>query len=100
LATFGGKGQPVCASTPAVKSSPDGSRFAHPGNLSLTPQFLVVGEEQLRQCGLSRQKISYLTAIARAFEEKTLIPSQWDRMSDGDVVRQLVSSTSQGRRKQ
>jgi DNA-3-methyladenine glycosylase II len=53
-------------------------------------QFLTVGEDKLRQCGLSRQKISYLSAIARAFEEGTLTPSRWERMSDGEVVRQLV----------
>ncbi len=54
-------------------------------------QFLTVAEEQLRQCGLSRQKIDYLTAIARAFEEQTLTPSRWERMSDEEVVSQLVS---------
>jgi DNA-3-methyladenine glycosylase II len=45
-------------------------------------QFLAVEEDNLRQCGLSRQKIGYITAIARAFEEGTLTPSTWTRMSD------------------
>jgi DNA-3-methyladenine glycosylase II len=53
-------------------------------------QLLTVEEDTLRQCGLSRQKISYLTAIARAFEEGTLTPSKWTGMSDGEVVRQLM----------
>ena len=53
-------------------------------------QFLTFGEDALRQCGLSRQKISYLTAIARAFEEGILIPSKWHGMNDEEVVRQLV----------
>jgi DNA-3-methyladenine glycosylase II len=53
------------------------------------PHFLVVEEDTLRQCGLSRQKISYLSAIARAFEEGTLTPSRWERMSDEEVVSQL-----------
>ncbi|MGH2415989.1 MAG: DNA-3-methyladenine glycosylase family protein [Microcystaceae cyanobacterium] len=54
------------------------------------PQSLAVGEDDLRQCGLSRQKIGYLTAIARAFEAGTLTPSTWKRMSDEEVVTQLV----------
>jgi DNA-3-methyladenine glycosylase II len=54
------------------------------------PQFLAVGEDALRQCGLSRQKISYLTAVARAFEEGILTPTTWQKMSDDEVVRQLV----------
>ena len=53
-------------------------------------QLLTVEPEQLRQCGLSRQKISYLTAIALAFAEETLTPSQWKAMSDQEVVSQLV----------
>ena len=54
------------------------------------PQLLTVGEDQLRQCGLSRQKISYLTVIARAFEEGTLTPSKWPGMSDREVASQLM----------
>jgi DNA-3-methyladenine glycosylase II len=58
---------------------------------TISPQQLLrVGEDALRQCGLSRQKISYLTAIARAFEEGILTPSTWQTMSDDEVVRQLV----------
>ena len=53
-------------------------------------QILRAESEQLREYGLSRQKISYLTAIARAFVEGTLIPSQWTTMSDEEVVSQLV----------
>jgi DNA-3-methyladenine glycosylase II len=55
------------------------------------PQLLTVGEDALRQCGLSRQKISYLTAIALAFEEGTLTPSRWERMSDEEMISQLVA---------
>ncbi len=56
-----------------------------------TSQFLTVGEDDLRQCGLSRQKIGYITAIARAFEQETLTPSNWQSMSDQEVVSQLVA---------
>lgn len=53
-------------------------------------QLLTVREEVLRQCGLSRQKISYLTAIASAFEQEILTPGQWDQMGDEAIVRQLI----------
>lgn len=53
-------------------------------------QLLTVGEDDLRRCGLSRQKIGYMSAIAHAFEEGILIPNTWNRMSDDEVVSQLV----------
>lgn len=53
-------------------------------------QFLTVEVEQIRQCGLSRQKIDYIMAIARAFEEETLTPSRWEKMSDEEVASQLI----------
>jgi DNA-3-methyladenine glycosylase II len=53
-------------------------------------QLLRVGEDKLRQCGLSRQKISYLSASACAFENGILTPSKWPDMSDREVTSQLV----------
>ena len=50
---------------------------------------LALRDEQLRQCGLSRQKISYLKAIARGFEAEILTPNQWETMSDQEVITQL-----------
>lgn len=54
-------------------------------------QLLTVREEVLRQCGISRQKISYLTAIANAFEQEILPSNQWYEMGDEAIVRQLVA---------
>lgn len=54
-------------------------------------QVLAVEEDQLRQCGLSRQKISYIREIARAFEEKILTPNTWETMSDREIVNQLTT---------
>jgi DNA-3-methyladenine glycosylase II len=53
-------------------------------------QFLKVEEDKLRQCGLSRQKIDYMTGIARAFEEGIFTSSRWETMNDQEVVSQLV----------
>ena len=52
--------------------------------------FLTVEEDSLRECGLSRPKISYLKAIALAFENQLLTPNCWDRMSDEEVIQQLL----------
>jgi DNA-3-methyladenine glycosylase II len=52
--------------------------------------FLMVEEDLLRECGLSRPKVSYLKAIALAFENQLLTPEYWDRMSDEEVIQQLL----------
>lgn len=53
--------------------------------------YLAIDETTLRECGLSRQKINYITNIAKAFEENILTPSAWLNMSDEDVFHQLTS---------
>ena len=53
-------------------------------------QFLTIREDILRKCGLSRQKISYITAIAIAFEQGILNPNQWHNMEDEEIMRQLL----------
>ena len=52
--------------------------------------FLTVEEDLLRECGLSRPKISYLKAIALAFENHLLTPENWHSMSDDEVIKQLL----------
>jgi DNA-3-methyladenine glycosylase II len=58
---------------------------------AITPDdFLTLKEEQLRQCGLSRQKINYITYVAKAFNDGLLTPSKWWEMSDKEVIKQLT----------
>ncbi|MEB3191096.1 MAG: hypothetical protein VKL42_12205 [Snowella sp.] len=52
--------------------------------------FLTIQEDLLRECGLSRPKISYLKAIAVAFENQLLTPDKWETMSDEEVIKQLL----------
>lgn len=52
--------------------------------------FLNLSESQLRQCGLSRQKINYLQNIAFAFINGILIPEQWQKMEDEQIIKQLT----------
>jgi DNA-3-methyladenine glycosylase II len=60
------------------------------GTISTT-NYLVSHETDLRNCGLSRQKILYLTNIAQGFEDGTLTPETWINMSDEEVTSQLIS---------
>lgn len=53
--------------------------------------FLHLSDLQLRQCGLSPQKIKYLRAIASAFIDQFLIPEQWQDMEDQEVIKQLTT---------
>jgi DNA-3-methyladenine glycosylase II len=59
--------------------------------IMLPNDFLKLDETELREIGLSRQKINYITNIATAFEQGFLAPNQWEEMSDNDVIKQLKS---------
>ena len=63
----------------------------------ITPQqYLTASEDDLRQCGLSRQKISYLSHIAQAFINDQLTPQDWPSMSDEQVAQQLTAISGIG----
>ncbi|WP_017293219.1 DNA-3-methyladenine glycosylase family protein [Geminocystis herdmanii] len=58
---------------------------------SITPHsFLTSDREKLRQCGLSRQKINYITNVANAFHDGLLTPNTWEYMSDHEIIKQLT----------
>jgi DNA-3-methyladenine glycosylase II len=58
---------------------------------SISPHhFLAVETEQVRQCGLSKQKINYITNVAKAFNDGRLTPSQWQEMSDQEIIKELT----------
>ncbi len=62
-----------------------------------TKHYLAAGEEELRQCGLSRPKIRYITNVANAFEEGLLTPALWVEMSDEEIEKQLTSISGIGK---
>lgn len=66
------------------------------GNLS-TECYLAAKEDQLRQCGLSRPKIRYITNVAKALDSGSLTPSDWSTMSDEQIAKQLMSIKGIGR---
>ena len=61
-----------------------------------TEKFLGVEEDELRQCGLSRPKIRYITNVAEALESGKLTTATWSEMSDEEVAEQLQSISGIG----
>ncbi len=61
-----------------------------------TESYLAAKEDELRQCGLSRPKIRYITNVANALESDKLTPSTWSTMSDNEIAKQLMSISGIG----
>ena len=51
----------------------------------------------LKACGLSRQKISYLKNLSKAFHDKTINPKKWKNESDEKIINDLVQIKGIGR---
>lgn len=51
----------------------------------------------LKSCGLSRQKISYLKSLSKAFIKKEINPKKWPKMEDDEIVRELVKINGIGK---
>lgn len=58
---------------------------------SITPEsVLAVTEEQLRACGLSRQKLSYIRDLAARTQTREIEFERLPEMSDSDVIEHLT----------
>ncbi|MGK7886780.1 MAG: DNA-3-methyladenine glycosylase [Crocosphaera sp.] len=53
--------------------------------------YLESDAQLLRECGLSRQKIAYITNITQGFQDGILTPQRWSNMNDKEVMDQLTS---------
>jgi DNA-3-methyladenine glycosylase II len=53
--------------------------------------------EILRSCGLSERKVKYSKDLAQKFLDKTLNPTLWPKMTDEEVIQQLVVVRGIGR---
>ena len=51
----------------------------------------------LKSCGLSRQKISYLKSLSNAFLSKQIDPRNWHKLSDEEVISELIQIKGIGR---
>ncbi|MEI6380129.1 MAG: DNA-3-methyladenine glycosylase 2 family protein [Cyanobacteriota bacterium ELA615] len=67
-------------------------------SLIISPEsFLEIESQQLRQLGLSHQKVNYLTNIAQSFVDRSLTPELWHSMSEQDITNQLLAIKGIGR---
>jgi len=59
----------------------------------------VVAKEaaELRACGFSGQKVSYVKDLARRFHEGEVKPRRWNSMADEDIIAELVAVKGIGR---
>ena len=58
----------------------------------VTPEgILEADDEQLRDTGLSRQKVRYLNEISREFRQKGYSASYFDGVTDDEVTKELTS---------
>ena len=51
----------------------------------------------MKSCGLSRQKISYLKSLSGAFLNKEINPFNWIKLSDEEIIDELVKIKGIGR---
>ena len=66
--------------------------------IKITPNvFLNIHHMSLKSCGLSRQKISYLKSLSKAFISKDISPSNWQKLTDDEIINQLTEIRGIGR---
>ena len=54
-------------------------------------------EEKIRQAGISPQKLKYLKSLAEHFNEKKIKVGDFDKLSDEEIISELVKVTGIGR---
>lgn len=86
------EGQQVDHSHEPAKRRAIGAQEARTGrNSIITPQAIrSLTEEQLRACGYSRMKVSYLHSLAEFFLNRQHLERDWAEMSDEEVVKDIT----------
>ena len=65
---------------------------------SITPPAILVMEvDAMRACGLSGSKVVYLKDLARHFDERLVGPRRWPRMTNDEIIDDLVRIKGIGR---
>jgi len=61
------------------------------GKAKPTPQALLkLTDKQLRAVGLSKSKVIYMKDLARKFQDKTIDPERFDKMTDLEIKEHLI----------
>ena len=51
----------------------------------------------MKSCGLSKQKVTYLKSLSNAFLHKKIIPKNWEKISDEEIINELIKIKGIGR---
>ena len=64
----------------------------------LNPEIIITAHSStLKSVGLSKQKVNYLKNLASAFIEKKIKINMWEKMSDEQVIQDLIQIKGVGR---
>jgi len=64
----------------------------------ISPQIIIKAHSStLKSVGLSHQKVSYLKNLASAFIEKKIKLGMWDKMTDEEIIQDLIQIKGIGR---
>ena len=64
----------------------------------ISPQIIIKAHSNtLKSVGLSRQKVGYLKNLANAFIEKKIKLNMWDKMTDEEIIQDLIQIKGIGR---
>jgi DNA-3-methyladenine glycosylase II len=64
----------------------------------ITPEKLLkLPDEKIRECGISYSKIKYIKGVAKAVTNSDLDLKSFDKLSDGQVIEELVKLKGIGR---
>tara|TARA_B110000483_G_scaffold238095_1_gene314068 strand:+ start:135 stop:770 length:636 start_codon:yes stop_codon:yes gene_type:complete len=65
---------------------------------NVSPKIIIkTHSSTLKSIGLSRQKVNYLKNLAKAFIEKKIKLNMWDKMTDEEIVQDLIQIKGIGR---
>ena len=60
-------------------------------------QILDAGNDQLKGCGISEQKIQYINDLSQNIKERKIIPEEFDMLDDNAIIKQLSNIRGLGR---
>ena len=70
---------------------------AKSGKHPVPEEVLAAKDDELRKLGLSYQKIAYLKDLAKHFHEKRIVPQTFHKLSDEEIIAELVVVKGIGR---
>jgi DNA-3-methyladenine glycosylase II len=71
-------------------ASPKASQGERHGRMPTPTEVISTSEEHLRSAGLSRSKAKYLKDLAAKFQDGTIVPRKFPKMTNDEIVEHLM----------